>query len=765
MSRSVSKLKFLAIFVAFLLSIASSIAAQKLRVRRRGRDTPFDQSADQHTQQQTQNASPPSQDDSDSKQQIPPQHQCPQISNAKTWMSTGDFFDSTHGSWTGRLIFPATPADRQPDGSVLFEVYSSPKNVQLPPQSQQEGKSTSGNPIISIVIDQEDGWGKEFYERTTTDIDVNKAPEGVRKKIEENQVLVLPKRTYGLERVSPLETLAGARNDEYRIGGTNSPDTIEVLITGPTRFIDNKLHITKEPVQIIGRSVALVKVIDAIDAEQQIFKAQHFDKQTNTFCGAVEIIHFRPRSRSGLGSSFKNILDSPHNTHGLYIFGEPPGEPNPTFTFEVRGIEPRALYSLNPLIGPRLGEIRNDQKKQVNYIKYKTWKDERKKKNGWSTLGLVNQEGGEWVLDDRGLVMHLFGGNNGPMGRNGAIIPFLGQVNTGHFAFGSTRVILDPITSELRHDITYHQVYAHNREGIVSGFHKYCAYMGDVERGVAYHLPVSDVVFKHPILTHEFVVVVDKKESANENQQQQQQQQQQQEGEQQVEQKQETKRFIVLDQIIQELSVMVARYRSGDGTGLSDVTAYGSCVQDSNFAIYAAIKDVEALLKNYATKKRTGLFSTTTVLPLQNPEKDEPLFQTLKSLVDSYERHIIRKARYRTDWRRNIASLHINEKYDVPLFGFRAILRALISRNILVPRWNFDALAGILLRRGASGWHVRTSFLGANVAGLIPASPMFDRTARKKDYEGDGMGEAEAEAELEGNGGLEKTENDQENDA
>jgi len=45
-----------------------------------------------------------------------------------------------------------------------------------------------------------------------------------------------------------------------------------------------------------------------------------------------------------------------------------------------------------------------------------------------------------------------------------------------------------------------------------------------------------------------------------------------------------------LEELQRELRVMMARYRTGDGTGASIVTPAQSCVQDSNQALFTALR-------------------------------------------------------------------------------------------------------------------------------------------------------------------------------
>lgn len=47
--------------------------------------------------------------------------------------------------------------------------------------------------------------------------------------------------------------------------------------------------------------------------------------------------------------------------------------------------------------------------------------------------------------------------------------------------------------------------------------------------------------------------------------------------------------FNPMEEVNRELQIMMDRFRTGDGSGLSQVNATNSCVQDSNQAMYIAV--------------------------------------------------------------------------------------------------------------------------------------------------------------------------------
>jgi len=96
-----------------------------------------------------------------------------------------------------------------------------------------------------------------------------------------------------------------------------------------------------------------------------------------------------------------------------------------------------------------------------------------------------------WVLGDRGLLIHLFGGIGGPPAE-----PIAFFTVTGHFAFGEAEVVRDPFTGELQFALRYHQIYANNPDGIVAGTQDWSAYAGDLRRGWLGTRPFSDLLVK-----------------------------------------------------------------------------------------------------------------------------------------------------------------------------------------------------------------------------------------------------------------------------
>ncbi len=70
-------------------------------------------------------------------------------------------------------------------------------------------------------------------------------------------------------------------------------------------------------------------------------------------------------------------------------------------------------------------------------------------------------------VGDRLLLNHLYGGVGGKMREPAA----QGPLYFGHFAYGLAEVVLEPLTDELRLEIQYFQVYAHNGDGLIACRH------------------------------------------------------------------------------------------------------------------------------------------------------------------------------------------------------------------------------------------------------------------------------------------------------
>lgn len=215
-----------------------------------------------------------------------------------------------------------------------------------------------------------------------------------------------------------------------------------------------------------------------------------------------------------------------------------------------------------------------------------------------------------------------------------------------------------------------------------------------MERGRAYNIPFSDSLIYLPELSHTYTL-------GNGVQ------------------------FNPLDIISHEMGIIEARYRVGDGTGVSSVTTFASCNQDSNQALGIAFAKIKSILH----KPHISDFIRNN-----NSSYDAKLARSLGKFMNSYTKKFMRLAALRGDWRANVkVGLNINqfvdndpwEKYKpsrIPL----NIIRGLMSRKVLVPRWTYDDLSVFFLKRGASTIVLHTSQVGGNDTRIYALAPGFD---------------------------------------
>jgi predicted Abi (CAAX) family protease len=243
-------------------------------------------------------------------------------------------------------------------------------------------------------------------------------------------------------------------------------------------------------------------------------------------------------------------------------------------------------------------------------------------------------------------------------GKRGSSPPL--GIATGHFSFGFAKLIRDSFTGALRFDLVYRQVYAHNAEGIVSGAHRWHSYMGCLKRGWMYTLPVSDVMVRLPELT--------------------------------VPYKLDNQTFNPLDLIKQELALMEARYRTGNGNGASVVTPATSCVKDSNHALFSAIRKFQAEVRHNPTIK--------SWLQKQADSHDTKRFWRLESLLRLVEDQVLLPLEYvPANWRGGNETV---AAHDRDYTNFATALEALKTWKTLLPRRAERELLNVFRHSGAT---------------------------------------------------------------
>ena len=170
---------------------------------------------------------------------------------------------------------------------------------------------------------------------------------------------------------------------------------------------------------------------------------------------------------------------------------------------------------------------------------------------------------GIYLTGDRLLILHTYGGIGG---KKKELAPL--GIFFGHFAFGLARVVRDPLSRELCFKNAYGQVYTQNIDGIIAGSLDWTNYMGDRQFGWLGSRPVVDIIVKLDVF-----------EEYNFG---------------------GNLRF-PLNALAYQLDQMMARYRTGDGTGATFVGPANSCVQDSCQALYQAIAIAYSIVSRFAS--------------------------------------------------------------------------------------------------------------------------------------------------------------------
>jgi predicted Abi (CAAX) family protease len=199
--------------------------------------------------------------------------------------------------WHGRLILPSNE-QRQPYGSVFFEVINAPKKYQ-----NFIGKTA----FLKWSTNREVQF---FVHAVTQDLNFTKQAKDSKKSGN-----IHPDRLNGWRNVGPLETLAGTRLE----------DSVTVMLRRPVIAINysssdrHELTIEREPVQIIGRLCAFVSILQRKEPDSDKFIVRHFNKTSQQFDGAAEIIRIpqvQP-DKNGVARSTNHLIEqSPLNQTG-----------------------------------------------------------------------------------------------------------------------------------------------------------------------------------------------------------------------------------------------------------------------------------------------------------------------------------------------------------------------------------------------------------------------------------------------------------------
>ncbi|MCJ8282823.1 MAG: CPBP family glutamic-type intramembrane protease, partial [Rivularia sp. ALOHA_DT_140] len=288
----------------------------------------------------------------------------------------------------------------------------------------------------------------------------------------------------------------------------------------------------------------------------------------------------------------------------------------------------------------------------------------------------------QWKAGDKAIILNLFGGIGGqkaePLG--------FPQTITGHFAFGIAEIIRSPFTNELEFKIKYHQVYAHNPDGIISATHSWSNYMGNLQSGWLFTRPVTDILVKFEPVTQDYNF--------------------------------DDITISPIKEFEPQLKIMMARYRIGDGKGSAIVTPATSCIQDSSQALYAAIQIIKQKIKS--NPEIQNWLQT-------HPNHPQTLrFQKLSTLSKELERLLLPLGIVRADWQSNINTLAgIGDTKEA--FQSDSIWAGLTSWKTIMPRQAQDELATLFWKQKAKLWFLQTYQAGGwnpEIAPLAP-TPLF----------------------------------------
>lgn len=571
------------------------------------------------------------------------------------------------GSWMGRLILPRFEQHRQSEGS-LFEIYHT-----TPAYQHLVGQ------IVNLDW-SDDPKVQAFIRSVTKDLHFSDEAE-----YSQRQGIIHPHRLNHWQQVDPLESLAGSRPNDDVVVMLREPVVVEGQRGKGAEEQRSRgapwqggrgedlltLFISREPVQITGRFYGLVKILLPLAGSDQ-FRVVHFNRSSRSFDGVEEIVRF-PQVIADQNSIFPStthdIEKSPLNSIGWYIYGAK----DRTGMFVVQAIAPRALLRLQP------SQVIFGKTAALNYLKKETWRNAVAQKGKIQSVLLCPEEReiqeaiAQWQEGDRALLLHVYGGIGGAKREPAAQTPIF----FGHFAYGTARVVREPLADELQFDIEYYQVYTHNTDGLIAGTLAWNRYMGDRSFGWLGTRPVADILIKLDAFTEDYEYRGVKRSA--------------------------------LDIFVEELEEMVARYRIGDGTGGTYVGPAHSCSQDSNQALYAALKKILGAV-NFDSEVQEWL--------TQNPEQARR-FGQLRKLGKSIRRKLLPFGTARADWLNSENTLGISPEED----AFASLLVGLGSWRTMLPRMSSETITKLFIEQGALVWLLRTNQVGGYDPDIEPIAP------------------------------------------
>lgn len=587
------------------------------------------------------------------------------------------------GEWGGQLLLPAQQS--RSEGSVYLKVFQAP---------------SAQNSLIGQVIQVKWSRLSGTANKYTPDVKFDA------KELEEAQKAknIVPRVLDGWDRVSPLESLAAARcfgtfTPTAVSGGTSVPlctylplDRIYVRIQNEgLSSSGHELSLTEEPIVVAGTHVGLVSQITKSSKREgggrfAVYSARTFvngrfdEQQTLEFLVEED---FGPRPNF----TFNKINSSPAGVLGWFLYGELDSQIVPgKNVFVAKAIEPRALLKVSGSF-----DVINSTAAAQEFLRYQDnfpTKNEyltnegltRSKfaslENDFRRLRLLPGAGqtllsaqnpiqklsyaesnNPFQLGETGLVVHLFHWITDAKGKKD--VGPLGLVS-GHYSYGFYEVIREPLTGELQFEVVYQQVYGQGPDGVISSRVSRSEYMGSFRRGWSNSIATTDALVRAPWLSQPIDPATGAQKVGY------------------------TPQYILND----VLSLMTHAYRTGSGDGISSITAWASCVQDSSQALFIALRQVEKLLAStrgaqFCAANSSGIKGICNLL------------SSLKKQFDASD--IFENAPMRGDWVNNALELQIRRSNNVLENSYAA----LASYKTALPRNAFNLFLGTMLERGA----------------------------------------------------------------
>jgi predicted Abi (CAAX) family protease len=476
------------------------------------------------------------------------------------------------------------------------------------------------------------------------------------------QGLVLPVRLNHWRQVDPLESLAGAHPEDDLL--VRLPDPVQVTVTDgecPT------LRIARDPVLISGRFVALVQLLTPQAAGDR-WRVRHFNRLSGCFDGPEATFRFPLAMKDVNGvapTSTQALADHASNLSGWYVYGQP----DATDEFTVVAVLPRQLVRLqSATVLSEADAVRSTIQHPEQIL------PQPQRVKGALSNCLLRGAIPDWQRGDRALVLHCYGGIGGAAGEPVA----QASIYFGHFAFGVAEVVSDPLSGELIFDLDYCQVYTHNGDGLVSARQSWSRYLGDRQYGWLGTRPTLHLLLRLDCFTQPFSRAGQSRSALN--------------------------------ALETSLAWMMARYRVGDGTGVTLVGPAYNCAVDSNQALFQSLQRFRRNLND-----QTAAF---TDWRQTHPQESQRLDHLL-ALERQLRRYLNPIGIERPDWQRADRGLGLSpEEHPLQQLG-----RALLSWRTILPRVAFEDLAQIFLRHGASCWLLATYQVGNEQPDIEPRLP------------------------------------------